>query len=83
MKAFFVFLESERDCPVCMEAFKLKDEAKRLPCQHFFHNPCIDQWLKLVRLSSYFYQLTAAASAATFSRYSSNLTATCKLWVLL
>nr|CAB3265625.1 E3 ubiquitin-protein ligase RNF126-like [Phallusia mammillata] len=40
-------VDSGKECSVCMEAFKLKDEAKKLPCSHFFHIPCIEPWLKL------------------------------------
>lgn len=35
-------------CAVCMEDFLLKESAKQLPCKHLYHDPCIDQWLKLV-----------------------------------
>jgi E3 ubiquitin-protein ligase RNF115/126 len=31
-----------------MEDFKLGEEAKKLPCKHYFHEPCILEWLKLV-----------------------------------
>ncbi len=34
-------------CAVCMEDFLLHDSAKQLPCNHLYHLPCIDQWLKL------------------------------------
>jgi E3 ubiquitin-protein ligase RNF115/126 len=30
-----------------MEDFNLNDEAKRLPCKHYFHESCINEWLKL------------------------------------
>lgn len=35
-------------CSICMEDFKIGDEAKKLPCKHYFHTPCITEWLKLV-----------------------------------
>jgi len=34
-------------CAICMEDFKLGEEAKKLPCKHYFHEPCILEWLKL------------------------------------
>lgn len=39
--------EENVQCPICMEDFKLNEEAKKLPCNHFFHESCIAQWLKL------------------------------------
>lgn len=33
------------DCPICLEPFKLRQHAKRLPCEHMFHGKCIDTWL--------------------------------------
>ena len=35
-----------RDCPVCLEAMKAGEPARRLPaCAHAFHVGCIDMWL--------------------------------------
>ncbi len=36
------------ECSICMEDFKINEEAKKLPCKHYFHVPCITEWLKLV-----------------------------------
>lgn len=33
------------DCAVCLETFSPGDEAKRLPCLHCFHLPCLLPWL--------------------------------------
>lgn len=35
------------ECAICMEDFNLNEEAKKLPCKHCFHEPCITEWLKL------------------------------------
>ncbi|KAK3096579.1 hypothetical protein FSP39_001452, partial [Pinctada imbricata] len=34
-------------CSVCMEDFKLGEEAKKLPCEHHFHKDCIVPWLQM------------------------------------
>jgi hypothetical protein len=33
-----------------MDDFGLGDKAKKLPCKHIFHEPCIVEWLKMVDL---------------------------------
>ncbi|XP_041465687.1 E3 ubiquitin-protein ligase RNF115-like isoform X2 [Lytechinus variegatus] len=42
-----IHIEQSADCPVCMEAFKCDEKAKRLPCSHFFHPKCIKTWLEM------------------------------------
>ena len=32
-------------CAICLENFTPKDSVKCLPCQHVYHDGCIDQWL--------------------------------------
>eukprot|EP00516_Mucochytrium_quahogii_P009374 CAMPEP_0203771980 /NCGR_PEP_ID=MMETSP0099_2-20121227/3746_1 /ASSEMBLY_ACC=CAM_ASM_000209 /TAXON_ID=96639 /ORGANISM=" , Strain NY0313808BC1" /LENGTH=372 /DNA_ID=CAMNT_0050669445 /DNA_START=438 /DNA_END=1556 /DNA_ORIENTATION=- len=33
-------------CPVCLDAMKLGEKVKRLPCKHFFHPQCVLPWLE-------------------------------------
>ena len=42
-----VEFEKKIECAICMEDFRLNEEAKRLPCKHCFHEQCIKDWLKL------------------------------------
>eukprot|EP00210_Caulerpa_lentillifera_P001560 g1498.t1 len=35
----------DEQCTICCCEFEDKDEVKVLPCGHWFHPPCIDQWL--------------------------------------
>lgn len=39
--------ENKIECAICMEDFRLNEEAKKLPCKHCFHDQCIKEWLKL------------------------------------
>lgn len=47
-------------CVVCSEAWKLGDEARKLPCKHTFHNDCIIPWLVVVGDSSLFSLMSKA-----------------------
>lgn len=43
-------IKKNLECAICFEDFQLNEEAKKLPCKHCFHEPCITEWLKLVRI---------------------------------
>ncbi|XP_022086459.1 RING finger protein 150-like [Acanthaster planci] len=32
-------------CPVCLESYKTSDLVRVLPCKHYYHKSCVDQWL--------------------------------------
>lgn len=34
------------DCIICLLKFKLEESAKLLPCEHYYHEECIKNWLK-------------------------------------
>jgi len=36
---------SYKECTICMEEYKDQDEIRFLPCMHFYHQDCIDDWL--------------------------------------
>jgi len=36
---------AQGDCSICLEAFKVGEVAKKLPCKHLFHTPCLMPWL--------------------------------------
>ena len=36
---------SDAECAVCLGAFVEEDELRSLPCGHFYHKRCIDDWL--------------------------------------
>jgi len=36
----------QNTCMICLSEFELSENCKRLPCQHVFHSPCIEEWLR-------------------------------------
>lgn len=36
----------ELDCKICLCDFEVDDPIRRLPCLHFFHTDCVDQWFR-------------------------------------
>ena len=38
--------EANRKCMICLEDFMSKEKVTALPCIHFFHTPCIKEWIK-------------------------------------
>jgi len=40
-------VDENAECAVCRSEYTLGEECKRLPCDHMFHNNCIDPWLQM------------------------------------
>lgn len=38
-------LSVESSCPICLADFSQDDEIRILPCKHYYHKECSDQWL--------------------------------------
>ncbi|OMP05937.1 Zinc finger, RING-type [Corchorus olitorius] len=38
---------SGKDCSICLEEFKINEEARQMPCKHFFHSNCVEKWLRI------------------------------------
>ncbi|KAI1318835.1 hypothetical protein EDD11_005681 [Mortierella claussenii] len=36
-------------CPICLCDYEDLEELRQLPCDHYFHKECVDEWLKLKR----------------------------------
>lgn len=34
-------------CLICRDEFEVQDEAVKLPCEHFYHKHCFDDWFKV------------------------------------
>ena len=39
--------EPGETCAICKEDLPLAAAARRLPCRHLYHSPCIVSWLEL------------------------------------
>ncbi|XP_022740524.1 E3 ubiquitin-protein ligase RING1-like [Durio zibethinus] len=35
------------DCSICLEEFKVDEEAREMPCKHLFHSGCVEKWLQI------------------------------------
>jgi hypothetical protein len=38
---------SSAACAICISEFSPDDEVRLLPCSHYFHNRCVDEWLRI------------------------------------
>ena len=39
--------DHRHQCMICLERYGTGDELRTMPCFHFFHSPCVDEWLRL------------------------------------
>lgn len=44
LKSEFVQTARNVECSVCLEKLNMKEQAKRLPCGHLFHEKCVRPW---------------------------------------
>ncbi|KAG0237322.1 cytochrome c oxidase subunit 1 [Actinomortierella wolfii] len=45
----YLTLEDEQDatCSICLCEYEDDEELRKMPCLHYFHKSCVDEWLKL------------------------------------
>jgi len=41
--------EDQAECCLCLEAYEPEQPLRTLPCEHFFHQACIDNWFQARR----------------------------------
>lgn len=47
-KKYDLILDSNIQCSICYENYKINEEVKKLICDHMFHDVCITPWLRRV-----------------------------------
>lgn len=40
-------VEEKAECAICKDAFEIQQKAVKLPCNHLYHNECIEKWLEM------------------------------------
>lgn len=53
VKNFSEWLGIDNSCPICMEDYAETDPITKLNCGHYFHQACINEWLKKSSLCPY------------------------------
>jgi hypothetical protein len=46
LESVVIGADNREDCSICLEAFKVGDQAKKLSCKHLFHVSCLLPWLE-------------------------------------
>ncbi|CAF3309279.1 unnamed protein product [Rotaria socialis] len=41
---------NQKECAICQSDYEPNEKAKRLPCGHIFHEPCVAHWLSITRI---------------------------------
>jgi hypothetical protein len=36
----------ERECSICLEMYQINEQVSVLPCSHYYHTRCLNEWLK-------------------------------------
>lgn len=39
--------EDDTSCAICLSEYEADEHLRLLACQHHFHQPCVDQWLRI------------------------------------
>ncbi|XP_023858190.1 E3 ubiquitin-protein ligase ARK2C isoform X1 [Salvelinus sp. IW2-2015] len=42
-------LDTDEKCTICLSMLEDREDVRRLPCMHLFHQACVDQWLATSR----------------------------------
>jgi hypothetical protein len=45
-----IIKNENKQCPICLDNYKIKDKISYLPCFHLYHYKCIKKWLKTSKI---------------------------------
>lgn len=56
------------ECSICLDKYQKQSKIRQLPCQHIFHQECIDKWLTESRPTCPFCKQTAGRSVPIINK---------------
>ena len=60
-------VSEDAECRICLSQFQRNDTLRTLPCLHKFHRDCIDNWIQVLVLFLYDFELIDFSNCKMFN----------------